>query len=105
MAGIVDNEEKDLRVILVLYQVEERKAMRQRQKQLVEIVASMGGTPDHFDENEVADPERSSPSSIPHRGYRGLPMSFRAMALHRDWLWISLCRTRTASHGISPGHA
>ena len=43
MAAIVDDEESDLRDILMLYQVEERKAMRQRQKQIVEIVASMGG--------------------------------------------------------------
>ena len=43
MAGIVDNEESAFRDILLLYQVEERKAMRQQQKQIVEIVASMGG--------------------------------------------------------------
>ena len=43
MAGTVDDEESDLRDILMLHKVEERKAMRQRQKQTVVIVASMGG--------------------------------------------------------------
>ena len=43
MAGIVDDEESDLRDILRLYQVEERKAMRHQQRQIVDLVASMGG--------------------------------------------------------------
>ena len=43
MVGIVDDEESDLRDILMLHQLEERKALRQRQKQIVEAVTSMGG--------------------------------------------------------------
>ena len=43
MAGIVDDEDSDLRDILSLYQVEERKAMRHQQRQIVDLVASMGG--------------------------------------------------------------
>jgi hypothetical protein len=43
MAGIFDSEESDLRDILSLYQVEERKAMRHHQRQIIDLVASMGG--------------------------------------------------------------
>ena len=42
MAGAVDNDEEvedDLRDIVMLYQVEERKAARQRQRQMVEVLA------------------------------------------------------------------
>ena len=43
VVGIVDDEEIDLRDIVMLYQVEERKAARQKQQQMIEIVASLGG--------------------------------------------------------------
>ena len=43
MAGIVDHEESDLRDIVMLYQVEERKAARQQQQQMIQVVASLGG--------------------------------------------------------------
>ena len=43
MAGIVDDPDSDLRDILMLYDVEERRARRQQQKQIIDLVASLGG--------------------------------------------------------------
>ena len=43
MAGIVMlYQESDLRDIVMLYQVEERKAARQHQLQMIQVVASLG---------------------------------------------------------------
>ena len=43
MSGIVDDPDNDLRDILMLYDVEERRAKRQQQKQIIDLVASLGG--------------------------------------------------------------
>ena len=43
MAGIVVDEESDLRDIVMLYQVEERKAARQQQQQMIQVVAFLVG--------------------------------------------------------------
>ena len=46
IASAVDNDEEvenDLRDIVILYQVEERKAARQTPRQMIEVVASVGG--------------------------------------------------------------
>ena len=43
VAGIVDDEESGLRDIVMLYQVEECKAARQQQHQMIQIVAALGG--------------------------------------------------------------
>ena len=43
MAGIVDDEKSDFRDIVMLYQVEERKAARQHQQQMIQIVAALAG--------------------------------------------------------------
>ena len=43
MAGIVDDPDSDLRDILMLYDVEERRVRRQQQKQIIDLVASLGG--------------------------------------------------------------
>ena len=51
MANAVENDEEvedDLRDIVMLYQVEERKAARQRQRQMIEVVASRGGNAQSF---------------------------------------------------------
>ena len=41
--GIVKDSEADLRDVVMLYQVEERKAAKRRHRQLQDIVASLGG--------------------------------------------------------------
>jgi hypothetical protein len=43
MSGVVDSPEDDLRDILMLYDVEERRARRQQKKQIIDLVASIGG--------------------------------------------------------------
>ena len=43
MAGIVDDPDSDLRDILMLSDVEERRVRRQQQKQILDLVASHGG--------------------------------------------------------------
>ena len=43
MSGIFDEPDNDLRDILMLYDVEERRARRQQQKQIIDLVASLGG--------------------------------------------------------------
>ena len=43
MAGIVDDLDSDLRDILMSYDVEERRARRHQQKQIIDLVASLGG--------------------------------------------------------------
>jgi len=43
MSGVVDSPEDDLRDILTLYDVEERRARRQQQRQIIDLVASLGG--------------------------------------------------------------
>ena len=42
VAGIVDDEESDVRDFVMLYQVEERKAARQQQQQMTQVVAALG---------------------------------------------------------------
>ena len=42
VAVIVDDAERDLRDIVMLYQVEERLAARQQQQQMIHVVASLG---------------------------------------------------------------
>ena len=44
MAGIVDDEESDLGDIVMLYQDEEPKAARQQQREMIQVVASLGGS-------------------------------------------------------------
>ena len=48
MAGSVENEENDLRDIVMLYQAEERKAVRQQQQQMIQVVAALGGNSQAF---------------------------------------------------------
>ena len=51
MAGAVENHEEaegDLRDIVMLYQVEERKAVRQKQRQMIEVVAPRDGNAGAF---------------------------------------------------------
>ena len=84
MAGIIDNEESDLRDILSLYQVEERKAMRHHQRQIIDLVASMGGTPDPSDVSELGPLEPLLRNSTHHQECRHLPRNCRVMALHQD---------------------
>ena len=43
MAGIVDDPDSDLRDMVMLYEVEERRAARQRQRQIIDLVAPLGG--------------------------------------------------------------
>ena len=43
MAGIVDDPDSDFRDIVMLYEVEECRAARQRQRQIIDLVASLGG--------------------------------------------------------------
>ena len=43
MAGIVDDPYSNLRDILMLYDVEERAARQHPQKQIIDLVASLGG--------------------------------------------------------------
>ena len=45
MAGIVDDKESDFRDIVMLYQVEERKAAQEQQQQMIQVVAALGGNP------------------------------------------------------------
>ena len=70
MAGIVDDEESDVRDFVMLYQVEERKAARQQHQQMIQVVAALWGTPDLSVGNECARLEPLWPSSIPRRGYQ-----------------------------------
>ena len=43
-AGVAEEEEEiDLRDMVMLFQVEEREAARQRQKEVIDVVASLGG--------------------------------------------------------------
>ena len=70
MASIVDDEESDIRDIVMLYQVEERKAARQQQQQMIQVVASLGETPEPTVGSERARPKPLWLSSTPHRGYR-----------------------------------
>ena len=65
MAGIVDDEESDLRDIVMLYQVEERKAARQQQQRMIQVVASLGETPELTVGSERTRPEPLWLSSLP----------------------------------------
>ena len=70
MAGIVVDEESDLRDIVMLYQVEKRKAARQQQREMILAVASLGGKREPTIGSERTRPEPLRLSSTPHRGYR-----------------------------------
>ena len=74
MAGIFDDEESDLRDIVMLYQVEERKAARQQQQQMIQIVASLGGNA------RVFRRERARNLDPSHRGRVLLPTEISALA-------------------------
>ena len=66
MADIFDDEESDHRDIVMLYKVEECKAARQQQQQMIQIVAAMGGNARAFVGNELVRLEPSWPSFVSH---------------------------------------
>ena len=89
MAGAVENDEdvEDyLRDIVMLYQVGERKAARQRQREMIEVMASLGGNARAFRR------ERAKKTQAIIAEFYLLPR-------------ISALATELRSYGIAPGLA